>query len=203
MSFKVSRWNLFILVTVAVLAGILGYSIRDLLLNPGNSTLLVAVTAGGVSLFSAVLTNVYGRIQERKIKIEEDLRAKRTPVYEGVVSFLMATFSAGSTSTDEQSKFWKETNPQMTLWASDELLAQWSNFKYELAHQPAVKGSEESDEEKIARTIKLSKELEKVLSLIRKDLGYENEKDQIKEFDMVSLFINDLYDHVDRPKRSR
>lgn len=80
MNFKVSYWNLFVLTTVALLAGILGYSIRDLLLDPGNSTLIVAVTAGGVSLFSAVLTNVYGRIQERKIKIEEDLRAKRTPV---------------------------------------------------------------------------------------------------------------------------
>jgi hypothetical protein len=174
MDFKLSVWNVFVLLIVALLAGLLGYSVRGFLLDPGDGSLLIAVTAASVSLLSAVLTNVYGKIQERKLKIEEDLRKNRTPIYDRIMSFLVATFSAGSTSQEDQLKFWKEITPQITMWGSDELFAQWSNFKYELTKYSTAPGGEAESPERMAHVVEVSREIEKVFLLIRKDLGYDN-----------------------------
>lgn len=115
------------------------------------------------------------------------------------MSFLLMTFSQGSTPIEEQQRFWKEITPKITMWASDELFAQWSNFKYELGQFSPPEESRSSSPELIARTVELSKKAENLFLLIRKDLGYENKS--IKEFDVISLFVNDIYKHVERPKK--
>src|SRR3990167_3821002 len=51
-------------------------------LNSLNSELSKAMITGGVTIFAAIVTLVIGKIWEQKMKIQQDVREKKIPVYE-------------------------------------------------------------------------------------------------------------------------
>ncbi len=155
--------------------------------KPFDPNILVGSASAGALVLAAVIANVNGRIQQSKLQIEEELREKRNPVYAELVKTFMATLMPGSgnkvmTPNRLQDAFAKIT-PDLILWASDDAVREWSRWRT----QSAARLNEQAPQEALGRD--LIGGFERLLYILRKDLGYSGES--LSEGDLLGLFIND------------
>ena len=150
-----------------------------------DSDIAVAIIAAAATALVSVITIIIGKIYEARTAVQEELRKRKTPVYEEFITFIFRVLLGEKTGTapteDEMAKFLSEYNQKMMVWASDSVLKEWAAWRKSLENHD---GSSENN------FVPGLLQYEKLILAIRKDLGHKNEG--IEKFDILRLFINDL-----------
>ncbi|MGK7943441.1 MAG: hypothetical protein AB4058_03130 [Microcystaceae cyanobacterium] len=159
-------------------------------LNSVNSDLGKAFITGGVTVLIAVISLVIGKIWEQKIKIEADMREQKIPMYEKQISTFFSIIFAekyGEKKPNENDigKAFQDFTEKLIIWGSAEVIQAWMEFRvYDWTNSNSNEGF---------------LKVENLLKAIRKDLG--NSNDQLKNGDILKLFINDFNPEL-LPKKS-
>ncbi|MBJ7297130.1 MAG: hypothetical protein JHC73_12620 [Dolichospermum sp.] len=176
--------NLFVSLVTVILLGIgLYYFISALIdkLNSINSDLGKAIITGGVTVSIAVLTLVIGKLWEQQVKIQQDIREKKIPVYEKQIEIFFSLIFAGKNgdnqpTQEELGKAFQLFTEKLIIWGSPEVIQAWSEFKlYDWQNSDSLEGF---------------LKVEALLRAIRKDLG--NSNSNLAVGDISKLFINDF-----------
>ena len=148
-----------------------------------NPTVAAAIVAAMSTITVAVATLVIGRYVERRKSIESEIRASKIPVYSRLVGGLMRTLlEPNSPNTIEAlTELLREVTPDLITWASDDVLIAWAKFRRDLQNLSA--------EECVFS-------FEQFLLAIRRDYGHSG--NQMKEGDLLTLFINDVEEELTR-----
>lgn len=175
-----------ILVLTTAALGLWGLSsFLRFLFDGVNPTVAAASVAAGVAAIVSVATVVLGRYFERRAQIELALREAQLPIYQELITVLMAMLkqsgdSAVDSLSDEERSAWvvshmRRLTPQLITWAGDDVLVKWSAYRRQagdLEWQQSLR------------------RLGELLVAIRKDFGYRNRG--VTEADVLGLFINDI-----------
>jgi hypothetical protein len=158
-------------------------------LNSISGDLGKTLVTAAVTTLVAVLTLVLGKIWDTKIKITHDIREKKIPVYEDVLTLFFDVLMAdktGKPKPTEQEMLARFTDftRRLTTWGSSEVIRTWIAFRN---HPWTASDPTASDP-----TAELER-MEAVLMAIRKDVG--NEVSSLKSHELMKLFINDLDKH--------
>jgi hypothetical protein len=68
-------------------------------LNAVNSDLGKAIVTGAVTVAAAIVTLVVGKVWEQRVKIQQEVREKKIPVYEKQIETFFAVMFAQKTGT--------------------------------------------------------------------------------------------------------
>ncbi len=148
-----------------------------------------ALVAAAGTVIVSVMSVVVSRYLETRATIRKELREKKIPVYEDLISFmfkiLMATKTGKEVTEQEMIEFMSDYTQRSMVWAADDVLNAWIKFR-----------GASIDESEINRNpFALMFIYEDLIRAIRKDLGHKN-KDLTKG-KLLSLFINDIANYVD------
>ena len=142
----------------------------------------VATTLFGISctVAGSIVTLLLSKRAERRREIEFELRKQKVPVYEKLLSFIFRFIyeektGRGSPSTEETIQFFSEFTPQMIIWGSDDVVAEFTAFR------DAANGG---DVRKVALAV------ERVMFAIRRDVGHANKR--LGEGKLLGTFVNDI-----------
>lgn len=154
-----------------------------------DSDIAVAIIAASATVFVSVLSLVLGKIHETRIAIQKDLRERKVPAYEGLLSsvfqMLMGDKIGKPISEKEMLKFFFEYNNKMMIWGSDAVLADWSKWRKMLIASADSGGN---------GLVPAMLQYEKLILSVRRDLGHKNAG--LNRGDILALFINDLDKYV-------
>ena len=146
------------------------------------------VVAAGTVIVS-VMSVVVSRFLETRTTIRKELREKKIPVYEDLISFmfkiLMASKTGDEVTEQDMLKFMSDFTQRSMVWASDDVLNAWIKFR----------GASTNEAEIIKNPFLLMFVYEDLIRAIRKDLGHKNK--DLSQGKLLSLFINDIADYVD------
>ena len=147
-----------------------------------------AVVAASATVLVSVLSVTVTRLWERHNERERELRAKRVPVYERFISEwlgLMLNSRGGQLDEERAKEFFITLTPDILVWASDEVLVQWSRERRRWT-QVAEQGN----------AMEMMFRFEDLLLTIRRDLGHSN-KGGVERGDVLGLWVNDIDDYLD------
>jgi hypothetical protein len=118
------------------------------------------------------------------IQTRNEQKPKKIEIYDRLIKFFFDTILANKIgkkpkSEDELIKGFADMTPDLVLWASDDVLNLYIEFRKILTNDPRINLND---------SIKLC---EKMLLEIRKDLGHQN--NNINELSILGTFINDTY----------
>ncbi len=152
-----------------------------------ESDVAVAIVAASATVIVSVLTLVISKILEGRASITQELRAKKTPIYENIISTLYKLQFAeklGEEPLSEQElmKFIADIMEKLTIWDSDGVIRAFSDFRL-----ATVRGADSVDILFI---------YENLLLEIRKDLGHKNTN--LKRGMILSLTVNDIDKYLPR-----
>jgi hypothetical protein len=140
--------------------------------------IIAAVSTVFVSVFSVTVVKYY----EHKRMIDQELRQKNIPIYEGFIEFLFKIWHqqhGKELSDKEMQKFVTEFNQKLIIWGSDDLIKQWSNYRKRCINV-----------EEGSKNFEIMFDLEKLFLTIRKEIGHKNK--DIEKGTILSMFINDI-----------
>ena len=151
-----------------------------------DSDVAKAVVAAGATVLASVLALVGSKAYEARSAVRQDLRVKKTPIYEDIVTTLYRVMFASMLdeaplSEKELTKFFAQTTERLTIWGSDSLLKSWGRWKTQVG-----------DPEKGLFTF------EDLLLAIRKDLGHRNRG--LQRGSILRLFVTDIDDYLKKQK---
>jgi hypothetical protein len=184
MSDKQQPVNIFVsLLTVGLLGLGVYWLITSLIdkLNSVDSDLGKALVTGGATVSVAVVSLVIGKLWEQQVKIQQDIREKKIPVYEKQIETFFSIIFAEKNgqrklTEDKIGKAFQEFTEKLIIWGSEEVIQAWLAFRlYDWQNSDSIEG--------------LLK-VEALLQAIRKDLGNSNSK--LKAGDITKLFVNDF-----------
>lgn len=171
------------LIIVALLGVGLYFFISAILdkLNALNSDLGKAIIAGAVTVAAAIVTLVVGKVWEQKVKIQQEIREKKIPVYEKQIETFFAVMFAEkitgqATSQEDIQKAFLIFTEKLIIWGSPDVIRAWSSFRL---HD--VKNSKPTE-----HLLKL----EMFIRAIRTDLGSSNAT--LPTGELMRLFVNDF-----------
>jgi hypothetical protein len=170
-----------LLVLFAIGVGVFWFAAAMIrLLGSVQSDFLKTLVASAGAVVAAAITIVGGKIWELKIKIRQDIREKKVPVYEGLVKMFFRMFYAESLgeqrpSEQELRKTFAEFTEQLVMWGSSEVIRTWGQFR-----------TQRFD---IADFKKSTDQMEGIFRAIRKDLG--NDIKKLRSGDLLRLWVND------------
>jgi hypothetical protein len=176
--------NIFVSLLIVGLLGLgLYWLITSLIdkLNSVDSDLGKALVTGGVTVSVAVVSLVIGKLWEQQVKIKQDIREKKIPVYEKQIETFFSIIFAEKNgqrklTEDEIGKAFQEFTEKLIIWGSEEVIQAWLAFRfYDWQNNDSIEG-----------VLKI----ETLLQAIRKDLGNSNSK--LKVGDITKLFVNDF-----------
>ena len=129
----------------------------------------------------AAITVVVGKLWEQHLKIQDEIRAKKAPIYEEQIAALFKVLFASKITgrppdTKEVVAAFASFSEQLITWGSKDVIKAWNNFR-SLGARPAGLEREGMDR------------LEDVFFAIRKDL--RNKDRGLKRGDLLGLFMND------------
>ena len=142
-----------------------------------QSDLAGVIIPASVAILVAVITAVAGKLYEQHLKIRDELRVKKAPVYEKHIAiFFKVLRTAQATGKapnqeDAAGAFW-DVAEQMIIWASTDVIKAWNNFKM---------GAQSSEGQDL---------LEGIFKAMRKDLGHDDRS--LGKGDLLRLFVTDL-----------
>ncbi|MEW5982818.1 MAG: hypothetical protein AB1806_10670 [Acidobacteriota bacterium] len=159
----------------------LGDFIRSL-----QSDLALAIVTAGLAGVVSVVSLALSKAYETRATIRQELRAKKLPVYEGIVKTLFAVLFAEKTGKEalkpnELVGWFAETTEKLSIWGSDELVVAFDRFKNAFSPEDATSGL---------------LGLEDLILAIRKDLGHSGRK--LKRGSILRLFITDIDEQLKR-----
>lgn len=144
------------------------------------------VATVGTILVSVISVSV-GKYFERKRSIEQELREKKIPMYNGFVEFLFKVLMADKIGKQMSEKdmimYFNKFTQELMVWGSDEVVSLWSNYRRHFV-----------SEDKVDTSFNKMFELEKLLLAIRKDTGHKNQG--LNRGDLLGLFINDIHKYL-------
>ncbi len=148
-----------------------------------------ALVAAAGTVIVSVMSVIMSRYLETRATIRKELREKKIPVYEDLISFmfkiLMATKTGREVTEKEMIEFMSDFTQRSMVWAADDVLNAWIRFRVASFDAAEMK----------AKPFALMFIYEDLILAIRKDLGHKN-KDLTKG-KLLSLFVNDIANCVD------
>lgn len=152
-----------------------------------ESDIVAALVTVSVTGLLSVLSLVLSKRMEVRAAINRDLRERKLPVYEKLISFMfqrvMFADKLGKKRADdaEVMKFMADVVDELIVWGADGVVKGFVDFR-----MGAVKG----DNSEASPGVELLFLYEKLLFEIRKDLGHDNKG--MGQGTLLRLFINDV-----------
>jgi hypothetical protein len=185
-----------LLVGVALIVGLLTATAFGLArsvhaLRSLQSDVAVAVAAAAATVLVSVLTLVVTKYLETRATIKQQLREKKVPIYEELISTLFRlTYSEklGETpmSEHEVMKFFISATERLVIWGSDDVLRSFRAFRLHF-----VDVELQNDPRRAMKGLFL---YEDMLLAIRRDLGHSNAS--LGRGSILGLWINDIDKHI-------
>ncbi|MDP3300482.1 MAG: hypothetical protein Q8S36_00765 [Sulfuricurvum sp.] len=152
-----------------------------------NPAITTGIIAASTTIIVSVISVLYAKRIEHKSTLMKEHREKKVPFYDDLVRFILSFVFAekrGITPLSEQEIINKLTyfTEDLIIWGSDDVLNAWIEFKKVL-----MTNAEQ-------HSINVIFEVEKLLLVIRKDLGHAN-KGLIRG-KLLSAFINDIDEYL-------
>lgn len=175
----------------------LGIKIGNSLINAIKSvidnypTMSVAIITGLLAFVSTIV----GRFLENRYTIKNQIRKERQDVYINFLDWIINDLFYGEINKNKNIvSDLRKQQKLMTIYASDNVLKAWSEFKFTVMNSILNKKGL-SKEEKTSFYIKNEAPYaEKLILAIRKELGYKNKN--IKQYDILKLYINDINEYL-------
>ena len=150
-----------------------------------ESNVAVAVVAASSTIAVSVISLAVSKRFEAKAAVRHELRVKKVPVYESIISTLFKTQFADKVgekppTQQELIQFFAKVTEQLVVWGSDEVVREFRAFRMAF-----INGG---------NPIEGLFKYEKLLNAIRKDLGHKNQG--FKRGTLLGLWINDIDRHV-------
>jgi hypothetical protein len=136
------------------------------------------LVTSSVTILIAVISLVGGKLYEQKLKIREDIRLKKIPVYEKLIGTFLSVvmqdkLKKKKITEQELAAAFVEFSEKLMIWGSSDVIKAWVKFK---------KVGTEGHAALYA--------IEVLFLAIRKDLG--NDVSLLKNHELLHLFVNDL-----------
>ncbi|HCE3021268.1 TPA: hypothetical protein NGR42_004771 [Vibrio parahaemolyticus] len=174
------------IVVLAALCIIAFVMLRELwgLFSSVDAKLGASLVAASATVLVSVFTVVFSKRQEGKLEVNNQLREKKIPIYEGIIEFIfLITFAdklgKKQPSEKEMIQFFTDTTRDLVIWGSKEMVDAFGDFRDRITNIPT-----ENDTEHLMATV------EDLLLAVRKDLGHTHKN--FKRGDILRLYINDL-----------
>jgi hypothetical protein len=153
-------------------------------LNSISGDLSKALVAGGIAIVTAVVTLVVGKVWEQKVKIRQEIREKKIPVYEEQIqTFFSAMFAAkfGGVQANEEElgKAFVSFSQKLVIWGGPDVIKAWCSFR--------------SHDWQASTPMQSFATLETFIKAIRNELG--NDSSSLTNGELLKLFINDYDAH--------
>jgi hypothetical protein len=147
------------------------------LLKSLDKQVAAAIIAASTTVLVSVLSIILAKYFENKRLIEKDIREKKIAVYEKLITyFFKLTAAKDKTTIPSIEEFFIDFAPGFITWGSDEAIKLWSDFR---------KTASQSETQSTLLT------LEKLLLIIRKDIGHQN-TGLANDHVILRAFINDI-----------
>ncbi len=153
-----------------------------------EAQVIVGIASAGALVLAAVIANVNGKIEQSKIEIARELRDKRNPIYYELIELIMEAANLGNRKKLDQDALTKrfgEITPKLILWASDEVMKEWAEFR-----------TYSQRAEQTNKPLGILLQTESLLYAIRRDLGYSGKS--LYQGDLLSAFINDIHQEMQK-----
>ncbi len=168
-----------------------------------ENDIAVAIVTAGATIFVSVFSAVWARNSEKAQAIEQQIREKKTPVYEKFIGIAFdIIWSSRNQANQEQNEpaqrrqqkdrtkaeapnpveRLQELTPDLIIWGTDEVIASWVEFR-----RAAANPNKDNPME-------IMLVFEAFMGAIRKDLGHKD--DELKKGDLLKIFINDIDKHL-------
>jgi hypothetical protein len=152
-----------------------------MLLNSVKSEAGKAIVTAGGAVTVAILSSLVGKLWEQKVRIQEEVRQRKQPIYEDLIQSMFKMLLShvdGATKPLEQDtvKEFAAFTEKVVIWGGPEVIKKWS----------AVRLHDWSSGMPIEGFLKF----EAFIKAIRKELG--NSNSTLVDGDFLRLFINDL-----------
>jgi hypothetical protein len=146
-------------------------------MNVPQADLTGVIITASVAILVAVITAVAGKLYEQHLKILDELRTKKAPIYEQHLAIffkvlLAPKITGKALNQEEAATAFAGVAEQMIVWGSPDVIKAWNNFKA------------------VAQTAQGADLLEGIFKAMRKDLGHEDK--DLNKGDLLRLFVNDL-----------
>ncbi len=157
-------------------------------ITTAESSVAAAFIAAAIAVVGSVISLAVGKAYETRAAIRNELRQKKTPVYEDIVHTLLydvmfaKMLGREPPSQPQLMEFFARITEKLTIWGSDDVLHVYGEFK---ANAATVNDPKQS--------IFMFEDL---LLAIRKDLGHRNKGVGRKA--ILRLFVTDI-DRVAAP----
>jgi hypothetical protein len=176
----------FVGVATVFFDGCLSLAHKVLELQP---VVAAACVAAVIAPIGSVTSLAVGRYYERKKTVEQDIRAKKTAAYEGLLDVWTLMFmgekmgkgpsDAAGNLTHEFMQRTIEVHRNLVIWSNQEVLRRWSRLRRASIQENAQRSPAQ-----------YFADLELLLRAIREDIGHSNT--QLAAGDIVGLFINEI-----------
>jgi hypothetical protein len=175
---------IFALVASAALLTMLWFFIDAVIdsINKLQSAIAGSIIAATIAAAAAFLVNVYAKHQEAKERILQEIRIKKTIVYEELIDIIFSAVMGEKQgkpkpSEAELTKRFAQLTPKVVIWGSEELITQWNKTR--------LQSTKPTD-----NPIQVFEPWNELLRVIRKDLGHSNKK--LEKWALMRLFVNDI-----------
>ena len=149
-----------------------------------DSAIAVAIIAASATALVSVLSIVLGKAFEAREIVRREHRERKIPVYEDLIRFMFRVIMSSKTgdipSEKEMLEFMSDFTQRIMVWGSDDVLAAWVRWRRAVTDPIALK----------ADPTKILFLYEELISIIRRDLGHNNEN--LAKGDILALFVNDM-----------
>jgi hypothetical protein len=148
-----------------------------------------SVTAALIGAGALICANVYAKRRETQQKAEQEIRVKKTEVYETLIELMFNQLMGSKQgkkqlTSDELLKALAKLMPRVVVWASPKVIAHWNYIKNTSSHSQS--------------SLEIMKTWDTLLLLIREDLGHNDAA--LAKFELTRLFVNDLDEHLQTKK---
>lgn len=136
-----------------------------------------------MSLFSLV----YQKYWEKRQEIEQELRRKKTEIYEKFMRTWIGLIPIQESNQENSNmkqleNSFKDIAVGLTIWGSDEVVKKWSIIRYDMTDQ--------LEKEKSKNALQSLLTVEELLLCMRSDLGHKNAN--LKPKDVLRIFVKDI-----------
>lgn len=152
-------------------------------LSSVDEKLSIAIIGGCVTIVISVISTLYAKHLENKIRIENEHKEKKIPIYTELIEFIFKIFEqskAGNNIPKEEiESFNFNLAKKLLIWGSDDVINEFNNFKRSAnngGYEPVLFATE------------------KLWMAIRKDLGHKNKN--ITKGKLLRLIITDIDKHL-------
>ena len=186
-----------LVIILIILSGISVIKIGNLIINlvkivfDKYPTISVALITGLLAFISVPV----GKYFENRYSIKNQIRKERQIIYIEFLNWLIKTVLNNEISNNVNIvQELKENQNKMVIYASDKVIKAWAELKDVAMNGEKIKKHMKKEEVTKYFLEKEAPTIENLILAIRRELGYKNK--DIKKYDILNLYINDLKEHI-------